>query len=71
MVGRAVATMVWSSAPRNIASMMPARMPRIAAWSSGAWRGDAHAEVRERVGGHHEALMYSRISAASCWISSR
>ena len=26
-----VATMVWSSAPRNIASMMPARMPRIAA----------------------------------------
>ena len=29
MVGSAVATMVWSSAPRNIASMMPSTMARI------------------------------------------
>ncbi len=29
MVGSAVATMVWSSAPRNIASMMPMTMARI------------------------------------------
>src|SRR4249919_3864327 len=35
MVGSAVATMVWSSAPRNIASMMPKTMRRISACESG------------------------------------
>jgi hypothetical protein len=35
MVGNAVATMVWSSAPRNIASMMPITIERISAWVSG------------------------------------
>src|SRR3954471_12439902 len=32
MVGRAVATIVWSSAARNIASITPTRMVRISAW---------------------------------------
>src|SRR5215210_315926 len=35
MVGIAVATMVWSSAPRNIASMIPNTMRRISACDSG------------------------------------
>ena len=34
MVGSAVATMVWSSAPKNIASMMPTTMVRISGWES-------------------------------------
>src|SRR5262249_27787079 len=34
MVGSAVATMVWSSAPRNIASMMPSTMVLISGWVS-------------------------------------
>src|SRR5215212_5196440 len=35
MVGIAVATMVWSRAPRNIASMIPNTMRRISACDSG------------------------------------
>jgi hypothetical protein len=34
MVGSAVATMVWSSAPRNIASMMPPMIGTISPWLS-------------------------------------
>src|SRR5262252_9105147 len=34
MVGSAVATMVWSRAPRNIASIMPRTMVRISGWVS-------------------------------------
>src|SRR5665647_1541751 len=34
MVGSAVATMVWSSAPRNIASMMPSTIALISGWVS-------------------------------------
>ena len=34
MVGRAVATMVWLSAARNIASMRPNTMVRISSWLS-------------------------------------
>src|ERR1017187_1903988 len=41
MVGSAVATMVWSSAPRNIASMMPSTMARTSGCVSG--RGGASA----------------------------
>src|ERR1017187_1192829 len=41
MVGSAVATMVWSSAPRNIASMMPSTMARTSGCVSG--RGGAGA----------------------------
>src|SRR5690242_723678 len=37
IVGKAVATMVWSSAPRNIASMIPKTMRRISACESGLW----------------------------------
>src|SRR4051794_41937529 len=36
MVGRAVATMVWSRAARNIASRIPRMIERMVAWSSGA-----------------------------------
>ena len=40
MVGSAVATIVWSSAARNIASMTPNRMVRTALWPSLARGGD-------------------------------
>src|SRR5664280_2784374 len=43
MVGSAVATMVWSSAPRNIASMMPSTTARISGCVSGAGAGFAGA----------------------------
>ena len=44
MVGSAVATMVWSSAPRNIASMMPSTMLRTSGWVSARvwWSVDVH-----------------------------
>src|SRR5665811_452923 len=43
MVGSAVATMVWSSAPRNIASMMPSTMARTSGCVSGRGSGFAGA----------------------------
>ena len=39
MVGSAVATMVWSSAPRNIASMMPSTIVRISGCVSACGAG--------------------------------
>src|ERR1044072_1778256 len=65
MVASAVATMVWSSAERNIASIRPSRMRRVAGWSRRA--GTAWTAVTMELLKTKKARMRPRHFPFSTW----